>query len=68
MSPTVISSRLPGLAVFIVLVVTTGCGVPTVASLSNAISSVQRTLAPASVALSRLNGTPLEPLTSLAKR
>jgi hypothetical protein len=68
MSPTLISSRLPGLAVFIVLVVTTGCGLPTAARLTNAISSVQRTLAPASVALSRLNGTPLESLTSVAKR
>jgi len=68
MAPTDVSSRLPGLAVLIVLVVTTGCGVPTAAGLSHAISSVQRTLAPASVALSRLNGTPLEPLASLAKR
>jgi hypothetical protein len=68
MSPTVVSSRLPGLAVFIVLVVTTGCYVPTAARRSNAITPVQRTPAAASVALSRLNGTPLEPVTSLAKR
>ena len=68
MSPTVVSSRLPGLAVFIALVITTGCGVPGAARLSSALSFVQRTEAVVSRSLSSLNGARLEPLTSMAKR
>jgi len=66
MSPTVTSSRLPGLAVFILLVVTTACYVPGASGRSNAIPPAQRPPAAGSVALPGLN-TALEPLISLAK-
>jgi hypothetical protein len=67
MSPTLVSSRLPGLAVLIVLVVATGCQLPTAASRSDAFTPVQRSPAPASVELSNLNGTSLGPVSTLCK-
>jgi hypothetical protein len=67
MSPTLISSRLPGLVILIVLIVivAAGCSLPTAASPSDALTPVQRTAEAASVALSNLNGTSLGPVSAL---
>ena len=69
MSPTLISSRLPGLVVLIVLIVivAAGCSLPTAARPSDALTPVQRTAEAASVALSNLNGTSLGPVSSLCE-